>query len=248
MKKILMVVVMLGLFVSGCAMTNGTLKENEAIRELRVIGCLDGWRSQKEAKFLVDKTNAILEPQIGVRLNVIEWQSAKFPPHTAGNLLNELEYHLEKRKDEFDIGILFTTYRFDEWIFHNVLGLYEGVTDPFYNRYVVIYVMNPMVLAHEIHHCFLGDNVFAINTKVIPFLPSIGNAGFLMPSQIKKAKANKWRNFSESPIELSVDRSYKHDWVQIHFPHWKEKYPEQYGPGSEYAKNHENQELRIGKK
>ncbi len=248
MRTILTLTMVLGFLVSGCAMTGQNLKDNDSVRELRVIGCLDGWRSQKEANFLVNRTNAILERQIGVRLNVIQWQVVKFPSYTAGNLLDELEHHLDKRKGDFDLGILFTTYRFDEWIFHNVTGLYEGVTDPFYNRYVVIYVMNPRVLAHEIHHCFLGDKVFAINTKIVPFLPSIGNAGFLMPRQMEKARASKWRNFNESPVELSVDKSYKYDWVQIHFPHWKEKYPNEYGPGSEYAKHHQNEEFTIGKK
>ncbi len=248
MRRIPTVAMVSGLLVSGCAMTGRNLKDDNSIRELRVIGCLDGWRSHQEAKFLVNRTNAILERQIGVRLNVIEWQKVKFPPDTAGSLLDELEYRLENRKNDFDIGILFTTYRFDEWIFHNVTGLYEGVTDPFYNRYVFTYVMNPRVLAHEIHHCFLGDQVFAINTKIVPFLPSIGNAGFLTPRQMEKAKTNKWRNFNESPVELSVDKSYKQDWVQIQFPHWKEKYPDQYGPGSEYARTHQNEEFTVGEK
>lgn len=236
MRKVVLLAIAFGLLASGCV-TNRNLRDNDAVRELRVVACLDGWRRQKEARLLVNQTNLILERQMGARLNVIEWRTAKFPPLTAGELLHELERRLEKSKD-FDIGILFTTYRFDEWILHNFPGLYEGVTDPFYNRYVIVYVMNPLVLAHEIHHCVLGDNVSAINVKLVPFLPSIGNAGFLFPSQIAKAKANKWRNFSESPIELSVDNAPKQDWVQIHFPHWKEKYPDQFGPGSEYAKTH----------
>ncbi len=226
-----------GSAVSGCAV--GRDLKNDQLRELRVIGYLDGWRSQKEANLLVNQTNILLERQVGVRLGVIEWRVSKFPPLSPGQLLRELENSLEKRKD-FDVGILFTTYHFDEWLAHFFLGLYEGATDPFYNRYVVVYGMNPMILAHEIHHCLLGDEISAFNIKLVPLLPSIGNSGLLLPGQIAKAKINKWRNFSESPIDLSVDRSVKQDWVQVLFPHWKVKYPDQFGPGTEYEKAHKD--------
>lgn len=237
--ELILLALVLGLLTSNC-ITSRNIRDHSAVRELKIIACVDGWRSQKEAKLLLAQTNLILEPQIGVRLHVIEWRIEKFPPVTAGELIRQLEARLEKRKD-FDIGILFTTYRLDEWFLHNLLGLYEGVTDPFYNRYVIIYVMNPMILAHEIHHCLLGDKVVAINFKLIPFLPSIGNAGFLLPRQIRMAKTNKWRNFRESPAELSVDEGVKQDWVQILFPHWKEKYPDQFGPGSEYEASHKTE-------
>jgi hypothetical protein len=100
-----------------------------------------------------------------------------------------------------------------------------------------------MILAHEIHHCLLGDEISAFNIKLAPLLPSMGNSGLLLPGQIAKAKINKWRNFSESPIDLSVDRSVKQDWVQVLFPHWKERYPNQFGPGTKYEKAHKNRHL-----
>jgi len=240
MKIIHLFILALVLMVNGCVA--GRDIKSDPVRELRVIGYLDGWRSQKEANLLVNQTNFLLERQVGVRLSVVEWRVSKFPPLTPGQLLRELERSLETRKD-FDIGILFTTYRLDEWMAHFFLGLYEGATDPFYNRYVIVYGMNPLILAHEIHHCLLGDGVSALNVKLLPLLPSMGNSGFLLPGQIAKTKINKWRNFNESPVVLSADQSVKQDWVQVLFPHWKEKYPDQFGPGTEYEKVHKNLHL-----
>lgn len=97
----------LGSFViSGCVMPRDLNKE-EVVRELKTTGSLDGRRSQKEAAALVNQTNGIPERKMGMRLNIIEWQTSKLPPLPPGQSLRDLGSTLEKRAD-FDIGILLT--------------------------------------------------------------------------------------------------------------------------------------------
>lgn len=209
-------------FLISCVPINNVLKENNpSIRELKVVAFLGGYRTKGQAEFLVKQTNDILETQIGVRLKIIEWNTEKFPMVGPYKLMAELENRLGGRED-FDIGILFTTYNFTEIIISNIIGLYGGITDSFWNRYIIVYTMSQRILTHEIHHCFLGDEVEAFEIKLIPLLPSIGSSGFLTNDKIEKAKRNKWRYFSQSPIEEKAKKLVQYDWKCIHFPHWEE--------------------------
>ena len=232
--KLFLLAVVLGFLVSGCSLMVGHVKQDiQPIRELRVIAYLDG-RTEKDVQSIIEGTNEELA-QFGIRLTLVDSQKVKFKfGIDANKILKQVEKWSENRKD-FDIGIAFTTTHPLEIVAGLLFGAMkpEGATETFWGRYIVVYSASSTVLFHEVSHCFLYEDMpFGLSVMGIPL-----TGGMLSNEQQNKLMANKWRDFNVSPVVLAAEKMPQQDWVQIYFPHWREKYPEQFGQGTDYDNN-----------
>jgi hypothetical protein len=217
----------------------GNVKQDiQPIRELRVIAYLDG-RTVEDVQSIIKGTNEELA-QFGIRLTLVDSKKVHFKfGWDANKILRQVEKWSENRKD-FDLGIAFTKPSTFETVAEIALFLLGGVvitpdgaTETFWGRYIVVYSGSPTVLFHEVCHCFLYDDM-PIGLSIM----HIGlTGGTLSREQQVNLMKNKWRDFSVSPVMLATEKMPQQDWVQLHFPDWKQKYPEQFGLGTEYDSN-----------
>ena len=214
--KILFKLILIGWLLSSCV--HIPLTEQYSIREIRVIGYLDGWRTQEQAENLIKETNDKLI-DFGIRLKIIEFKSETFPKGNIEKAVKELENKLEKRSD-YDIGIAFLSYHPVELVWNIMVGgVPEGGIDDFFRRYIVIYTLSSTILVHEIYHCFLyGNEHFGGSFKILPILPAVKLSLELSEKQKELLLNRKWRDFNVSPVLEEAKKSPHYNWKEKLFP------------------------------
>ena len=107
--------------------------ENEPVRTLRVLLITDDSYQKEEIERFVSKCSRLLESQVGMRLEILDWHSIKWEDELNDIIQMEIRIAREtwNKRDKFDIAITFV------YFVHNLAGghLPLGATDTFFWRY-----------------------------------------------------------------------------------------------------------------
>jgi tetratricopeptide (TPR) repeat protein len=186
--------------------------ENEPIRTLRVLVITDQSYRKEEIEKFVSKCSHLVEMQVGIRLEIIEWQQMKWEDEL--NDISKIEIRVARdtwsKRDRFDITITFV-------YFVQSLGggrLPLGATDTFFWRYIFVRELDPYVLIHELFHAFLMQRSHSEDWVMRSTRPPYGNEWYwLTPEDRRGVLRNKWRNFSTMPTtEKEEEKKSKESW------------------------------------
>jgi hypothetical protein len=199
MKQLLILFLMI--FLSGCY--GGTVKpfvnrpefktENEPVRTLRILMITDGSYREEEIERLVSKCSRILEIQVGMKLEIVDSQQIKWGSERkdASKLLMKIVTETWDKGDHFDIAVAFA------YVSEAFVG---GFIDGIFWRYVVVKILDPNVLLHEVFHAFLLKTEHGKGWLMQPVLSPYGSEWYwLIPEERKEVLRNKWRDFNVVP-------------------------------------------------
>jgi tetratricopeptide (TPR) repeat protein len=150
--------------------------------------------------------------QVGIRLEIIEWQQMKWEDEL--NDISKIEIRVARdtwsKRDRFDITITFV-------YFVQSLGggrLPLGATDTFFWRYIFVRELDPYVLIHELFHAFLLQRSHSEDWVMRSTRPPYGNEWYwLTPEDRRGVLRNKWRNFNTMPTtEKEEEKKSKESW------------------------------------
>jgi Tetratricopeptide repeat len=207
-------------FLSGCY--SGSVKpllsrpefkvENEPIRTLRILLVTDDSYRESEIKKFVSKCSSLLEMQVGIRLEILDWYQIKWEDELDDIIKMEIRIATDtwSKRDQFDIVLTFVNF------VHSIKGgkLPLGATDTFFWRYLFVKELDPYILLHELFHAFLLEQGHSESWVMRGARPPYGNEWYwLTPEDRKKVLRNKWRDFDVMPAtEQEEERKWKESW------------------------------------
>ncbi len=233
MRKLLLLAMVLGLFLSGCGI--GTVAwslknpefqaENQPIRTIRLVVLSDGSNDKAGVERIIENVSDDMTREVGIRLEVIGWIESRWESTSRFKILEEMKENQEINRIPWDIAIAPTRNDPLSIILAQTLGGVLAVTDDFYRRYIISYELSPHILKHELIHCFVFKEGHALSgiefpamIRLLPFTPTIAIGGSsLTPGMRKEVLANKWRDFEELPI--GIPKKHQKDIPQS----WKEE-------------------------
>ena len=169
------------------------------------------YRKDEIEKF-VSKCSRLIEMQVGIRLEILEWQQIKWEDEL--NDISKIEMRVAgdtwDKRDKFDIALTFV-------YFVQSLGggkLPLGATDTFFWRYIFVKELDPYVLIHELFHAFLLQRGHSNDWVMRAARPPYGNEWYwLTPEDRKGVLRNKWRDFNVMPAtEQEEEKKSKESW------------------------------------
>ncbi len=211
MKKI---AVFLLLFLAfGCA--TSPLKTGEEVRNVRIL-LITNDRSVEKAGEAIVKASHLIEPQVGIRLEVTQniIINENFPLLGRENVLRRIVEIVEKNKLMFgrdiDIAIWIGGYSITDLLFSAIPFplpyFWRGIMDEGTCRCVIATKsFNSKIIAHEILHSFMLDSKHGWGLErgfIIEFLPGIPliPLGSTLSSRERmEVLKYKWRGFPELP-------------------------------------------------
>ncbi len=172
--------------------------ENEPIRTLRVFLITDNSYRKDEIEKFVSKCSSLIEMQVGIRLEIVEWYQIKWENELDDISKMEARVATETRskRDKFDVTVTFLHF------VYNIAGgkLPLGATDTLYWRYIFIGELDPYILLHELFHAFLMKKGHSKDGVMRGARPPYGNEWYwLTPEDRKEVLRNKWRDFNAMP-------------------------------------------------
>ncbi len=232
MKRLLLLAMVLGLFLSGCGI--GTVawslkdpefqEENQPIRTIRLVVLSDGSHNKTGVERIIEDVSEDLTWEVGVKLEIVKWIESRWESTSRFKILEEMKENQEINGIPWDIAIAPTRNDpmsvFLTQTFWGILA----VVDDFYRRYIISYELSPHILKHELIHAFVfkeGHSLSGIEfpgmIRLLPFTPAIAIGGSsLTPGMRKEVLANKWRDFEERPT--NIPKKYQKDIPET----WKE--------------------------
>jgi len=217
-KKIaisLIIFLFTALLLSSCSM--GTVKpfikdkefqaENLPIRTLRVLVLTDGTYDKSKITKLIDQCSQLVEEQVGIGLEIVDWKNIDWNDlDWKGKLLTvrilkNVANKARSDRDRFDIAIAFTGLSL---LGDGVLGLFGGtwlgVIDDTYRRYIIVKLLDPYVLMHELFHAFIFSEAHSMTCIMATgFYPLGKNCLWLGTKDRMEVLRNKQRDFSKKP-------------------------------------------------
>ncbi len=186
--------------------------ENEPIRTLRVLLITDNSYQKDEIEKFVSKCSSLLEIQVGIRLEILDWYQIKWETETDDITKMEVRIAADtwSKRDKFDITLTFI------YFVHNIAGgkLPLGAIDTFFWRYIFVGELDPYILLHELFHAFLlkkgHSKDWVMRDARLPY----GNEWYwLTPEDRKEVLRNKWREFDVMPAtEQEEEKKSKESW------------------------------------
>jgi tetratricopeptide (TPR) repeat protein len=172
--------------------------ENEPIRTLRILLITDNTYQKDEIEKFVSKCSNLIERQVGIRLEIVDWQQIRWEDELDDIIKMEIRISADtwSKRDEFDIALTFVHF------IHNIAGgkLPLGATDTFFWRYIFVGELDPYVLLHEVFHAFLMQRGHSKEWVMRGERPTYGNEWYwLTPEDRKGVLRNKWRDFNVMP-------------------------------------------------
>lgn len=209
--------VYVALLLSSCSV--GTVKpflkdrefqaENLPVRTLRTLVLTDGTHDQSKIARLIDQSSQLVEEQVGIRLEIIDWKSidwkTKLPPI---KMLKTIANETSSGKDQFDIAIAFTGLTlFGDSVLGVFGGTWLGVIDDTYRRFIIVKLLDPYVLLHELFHAFIFSEAHSmICIMTTGFYPIGKNCLWLGKNNRMEVLRNKDRDFNRKPnVEGGTD-------------------------------------------
>jgi tetratricopeptide (TPR) repeat protein len=189
--------------------------ENEPVRTLRVLLITDDSYQKEEIERFVSKCSRLLESQVGMRLEILDWHSIKWEDELNDIIQMEIRIAREtwNKRDKFDIAITFV------YFVHNLAGghLPLGATDTFFWRYIFVRELDPYILLHELFHAFLLERGHSKDWVMRGARPSYGSEWYwLTPEDRKEVLRNKWRDFNVMPATGQEENKSKESWFYYH--------------------------------
>jgi len=172
--------------------------ENEPIRTLRVLLITDDSYRKDEIEKFVSKCSALVEVQVGIRLEIVHWLRIKWEDELDDIIKMEIRIAGDtwSKRDEFDIGLTFI------YFVHNIAGgkLPLGAIDTFFWRYLFVRELDPYILLHELFHAFSLEKGHSRDWVMRGARPPYGSEWYwLTPEDRKEVLRNKWRDFNLMP-------------------------------------------------
>jgi hypothetical protein len=199
--------------------------ENEPVRTLRVLLITDPSYQKEEVEKFVSKCSRLVELQVGIRLEILDWHPIKWEDEL--NDIIKMEIRIARdtwnKRDKFDIAITFV------YFVHHIAGghLPLGATDTFFWRYIFVRELDPYILLHELFHAFLLERGHSKDWVMRGARPAYGSEWYwLTPEDRKEVLRNKWRDFNVMPATGQEEKRSKESWFYYHM-------------GAAYLKNRE---------
>jgi hypothetical protein len=186
--------------------------ENEPIRTLRIFLIADDSYRKEEVEKFVSKCSGLVEIQVGIRLEIVEWHQIKWEDELDDIIKMEIRIASDtwSKRDQFDIALTFVHFAF------NVAGdkLPLGATDTFFWRYLFVRELDPYILLHELFHALLFNRGHSGEWVMRGGRPAYGNEWYwLTPEDRKGVLRNKWRDFNVMPaIGEEEERKSRESW------------------------------------
>jgi tetratricopeptide (TPR) repeat protein len=186
--------------------------ENEPIRNLRILLITDNSYRKDEIEQFVSKCSRLVEMQVGIRLEILDWYQIKWENELDDIIKMEIRIAGDtwSKRDKFDIALAFVHF------VHSVEGgkLPLGATDTFFWRYIFVRELDPYILLHELFHAFLLHRGHSKEWVMRGGRPAYGNEWYwLTPEDRKGVLRNKWRDFNVMPAtEQEEERKSKESW------------------------------------
>jgi len=186
--------------------------ENEPIRTLRILLITDDAYREAEIKKFVSKCSHLVEMQVGIRLEILDWHQIKWEDELDDIIKMEIRIAIDtwSRRDQFDIALTFV--HFVQSIKGGRLPL--GATDTFFWRYLFVKELDPYILLHELFHAFLLEQGHSRDWVMREARPPYGSEWYwLAPEDRRKVLRNKWRDFNIMPAtEQEEENKSKESW------------------------------------
>ena len=199
--------------------------ENEPIRTLRILVITDHSYRNDEIEKFVSKCSHLVEMQVGIRLQILDWQQIQWEDEL--NDISKIEIRVAgdtwSKRDKFDIALTFV------YFVHSFGGgkLPLGATDTFFWRYIFVKELDPYILLHELFHAFLLQKGHSNDWVMRAARPPYGNEWYwLTPEDRRGVLRNKWRDFNVMPTtEREEEKKSKESWFyyRIGAAHFEKK-------------------------
>ena len=186
--------------------------ENEPMRTLRVLLITDNSYRKDEIEKFVSKCSNLIEIQVGIHLEIIDWHQIKWEDELDDIIKMEIRISADtwSKRDKFDIALTFVHF------IYNIAGgkLPLGATDTFFWRYLFVGELDPYILLHELFHAFLLHRDHSEEWVMKDTRPAYGNEWYwLTPEDRKGVLRNKWRDFNVMPaMEGERERQSRESW------------------------------------
>jgi len=183
--------------------------ENLPVRTLRTLVLTDGTHDQSKIVKFIEQSSQLVEEQVGIRLEIvdlktIDWKTKSTTVRMLKNIANETS----EERDQFDIAVAFTGLRV---VADGVLGLFAGtwvgVIDDTYRRFIIVKVLDPYVLMHELFHAFIFSEAHSMQCIMTTGFYPIGHKCVWLGNKDRmEVLKNKQRDFSKKPdVEGGTD-------------------------------------------
>lgn len=183
--------------------------ENLPVRTLRTLVLTDGTHDQSKIAKLIDQSSQLAEEQVGIRLKIIDWKNIDWKSkRSTVKMLKTVANETSSDKDQFDIAVAFTGLSV---VGDGVLGLFGGtwlgVIDDTYRRFIIVKLLDPYVLLHELFHAFIFSEAHSmICIMTTGFYPIGKNCLWLGKNDRTEVLRNKDRDFNRKPnVEGGTD-------------------------------------------
>jgi tetratricopeptide (TPR) repeat protein len=186
--------------------------ENEPIRTLKILLITDDSYRKDEIEKFVSKCSGLVEIQVGIRLEIVDWYQIKWEDELDDIIKTEVRIAADtwNKRDEFDIALTFV------YFVHNLAGgkLPLGAIDTFYWRYLFVRELDPYILLHELFHAFSLHKGHSKDWVMRGARPPYGSEWYwLTPEDRKEVLRNKWRDFNVMPgTGEGEDKRSKESW------------------------------------
>lgn len=153
----------------------------------------DGTYRRDTIEKLIAECSAILESQVGIRLQSVGSQQVEWVDerNSTDRMLTRIAKETWEKADNFDMAIGFV---------HFNDGLIIGRIDGVFWRFIVVKELEPNLLLHEILHAFLPGKDHAKEWLMQSVRPPYGRAWYwLTPDERNEVLKNKWRDFNLVP-------------------------------------------------
>jgi len=187
--------------------------ENEPIRTLRILLITDNSYRKDEIEKFVSRSSSLLEVQVGIRLEILDWYEIKWEDELNDICKMEIRIAADtwSKRDTFDIALTFV------YFVHTIEGgkLPLGAIDTFFWRYISIRELDPFILLHELFHAFLLQKDHSNEWVMRAARPRFGSEWYwLTPEDRKQVLRNKWRDFNVMPSSgQEQEKKPKESWL-----------------------------------
>ena len=167
--------------------------QNLPVREIKLVVFIEKESDQEGKEKFISECSDLLEEQVGMKLRIVKFGKTSWSGYSPIGKLNDLFRQAQDYKD-WDMVVAFKSRL--GW------GLFAGIIDDSYRRYMIIGKMDKYVFLHEFFHAFIFDKEHSGCVMMSGFYPIGNRCLWLMPDDRKEVLKNKWRDFGIKPIVI----------------------------------------------
>jgi hypothetical protein len=181
--------------------------QNLPVRTLRILLLTDGSDNKSKIINLIDRCSQLIEGQVGIRLEIVAWKNIDWNDTDwkskllTVRMLKKIANRTRSDRGRFDIAIAFTSLTlFGDGVLGLFGGTWLGVIDDTYRRYIIVKLLDPYVLMHELFHAFIFSEAHSMTCIMSTgFYPIGKNCLWLGMKDRMEVLRNKQRDFSIKP-------------------------------------------------